>query len=274
MNNEKSAPLGAQRLVLPAPQRLRHRHMARISRLAGDLWYPHWPLSAVLMVLAGHALSRSFPTIRWGELAGHLGMVMAFLQSLLAIDLLVSAVGMLFRMRVAWIAALLSAAGSLAGRMRNLCPHLRGKPREPTLRELRRVLAAFEGEIADAIGDYIDDLLAVIQVAHQHVIEGMAFTALRLQLRQDSGSREAQRLCSSDANRCFSVGEMVRVARRGVLGQKLLKSLPLVRLQFGVIGAEGEPGNFGYIKIRADDGAPVGHALLPGPGRRLVQAVE
>ena len=114
MSNEKPAPLGAQRLVLPAPQRLRHRHMAWISRLAGDLWYPHWPLSAVLMVLAGYALSRSFPTIRWDELAGHLGMVMAFLQSLLAVALLVSAVGMLFRMRVAWISALLSAAGSLA----------------------------------------------------------------------------------------------------------------------------------------------------------------
>ena len=53
-------------------------------------------------------------------------------------------VGMLFRMRVAWISAFLSAAGSLAGQMRNLCPHLRDKPREPAFRELRRVLVAFE----------------------------------------------------------------------------------------------------------------------------------
>lgn len=114
----------------------------------------------------------------------------------------------------------------------------------------------------------------MIRVAHQHVIDGVALTALRLQARQDSGSRGAQRLYSSDANCSFSVVEMARVDCRGVLGQKLLKSLLLERLQFGVIGAEGEPGNFAHIKIRADDAALVGQALLPGLGGWLVQAVE
>ncbi|QER45825.1 hypothetical protein F0726_02773 [Acidithiobacillus caldus] len=114
----------------------------------------------------------------------------------------------------------------------------------------------------------------MIRVAHQHVIEGVALTALRLQARQDSGSRGAQRLYSSDAFCSFSVVEMAREACRGVLGQKLLKNLLLERLQFGVIGAKGESGNFAHIKIRADDGPLVGQALLPELGRRLVQAVE
>lgn len=106
--------LGASRLILPPTQRARHRHRQWLAKLAGDLWYPHWPLSAALLGLAGYNFLQAFPRIDWTHLAGHLGMVIDFLQVLLSLVLAISAIGMLFRMRTAWLTAILATLAGIA----------------------------------------------------------------------------------------------------------------------------------------------------------------
>ncbi|MEL5849698.1 MAG: hypothetical protein U7M05_10080, partial [Candidatus Igneacidithiobacillus chanchocoensis] len=106
MPEKRNLPIGARRLVLPATHRLRYRLLAWLSRYAGDLWYPQWPLAALLMALASHDFISSYPAIRWSDLTGQLSMLLDFLQSILAVSLFLSAAGILFRMRLAWISAI------------------------------------------------------------------------------------------------------------------------------------------------------------------------
>jgi voltage-gated potassium channel len=113
MPDKKNLPAGARRLIIPASQRLRYRRQAWLSRYAGNLWYPQWPLAAVIIVLAIYDFSRSYPAIHWSELPGHLSILLNFLQSMLAVSLFFSAIGMLFRMRLAWISAVPTTAAKL-----------------------------------------------------------------------------------------------------------------------------------------------------------------
>ncbi len=114
MPESQRPSLGASRLILPPTQRARHRNRQWLAKLAGDLWYPHWPLSAALLGLAGYNFLQSFPRIDWTHLAGHLGMVIDFLQVLLSLVLAISAIGMLFRMRTAWLTAILATLAGIA----------------------------------------------------------------------------------------------------------------------------------------------------------------
>ncbi|HEU4856414.1 MAG TPA: voltage-gated potassium channel protein [Rhodanobacteraceae bacterium] len=107
--------------MLPSPtQRLRNRVQQLHQRIGGRHWFPHVPL-AVLLGLGGFWLLQDELGRRWGHildllLSGGRGLHPASLPPILiGLGMVIMAVGLLLRSRLAWAMALaLAAAGAVS----------------------------------------------------------------------------------------------------------------------------------------------------------------